>query len=153
MEWTGARKTFPCFDEPSLKATFVVTLWHKTDTGFFSLSNMPVASQQVFRTSHLRVENSLLYKIWLRFKLRDNLLILIVIRLSHNLMRRVTMCVCTPKNMYLGIVSDHLPRCVSGVPNGSSGAELQKSAAKDTDKDTWKREINMVYGCVIGGRP
>ncbi|KAH9429076.1 hypothetical protein MCOR02_010488 [Pyricularia oryzae] len=43
MEPTDARRAFPCFDEPSLKATFAVTLI--ADKKLTCLSNMDVASE------------------------------------------------------------------------------------------------------------
>ncbi|MCJ1395947.1 Aminopeptidase 2 mitochondrial [Xylographa bjoerkii] len=43
MEAIDARKAFPCFDEPALKATFDVTLI--TDLGLTCLSNMDVSLQ------------------------------------------------------------------------------------------------------------
>lgn len=43
MEATDARRSFPCFDEPALKATFTVTL--VADKNLTCLSNMDVASE------------------------------------------------------------------------------------------------------------
>jgi aminopeptidase 2 len=44
MEPTDARRAFPCFDEPALKATFTVTLI--ADKGLTCLGNMDVASEK-----------------------------------------------------------------------------------------------------------
>lgn len=44
LEPTDARKTFPCFDEPQLKAVFNVRLARKSYMK--SLSNMPIISKQ-----------------------------------------------------------------------------------------------------------
>ena len=37
---TNARRAFPCFDEPALKAEFTLTVLRKSD--FIALSNMPI---------------------------------------------------------------------------------------------------------------
>lgn len=42
MEPTHARKSFPCFDEPDLKARFKIRVIH--DASLHSLSNMPILS-------------------------------------------------------------------------------------------------------------
>lgn len=39
---TYARRAFPCFDEPSFKSTFSVTLVRPSNDGYIALSNMPV---------------------------------------------------------------------------------------------------------------
>ena len=47
---TYARRAFPCFDEPSFKSTFTVTLVRPTD-GYIALSNMPVKETSAHQPS------------------------------------------------------------------------------------------------------
>jgi len=42
---TYARRAFPCFDEPSFKSTFTVTLVRPTEGNYIALSNMPVENE------------------------------------------------------------------------------------------------------------
>ncbi|KNZ75425.1 Aminopeptidase 2, mitochondrial [Termitomyces sp. J132] len=46
FEPTDARRTFPCWDEPLLKATFAITMISRADT--VNLSNMPAISEEVY---------------------------------------------------------------------------------------------------------
>ena len=46
LQPTAARRAFPCWDEPLLKATYGITLISRADT--VNLSNMPVASEEEY---------------------------------------------------------------------------------------------------------
>ncbi|KAF8199715.1 leucyl aminopeptidase [Pholiota molesta] len=46
---TSARRAFPCWDEPLLKATFAITLISRADT--VSLSNMPAVSEEIMHST------------------------------------------------------------------------------------------------------
>jgi len=54
---TSARRAFPCWDEPLLKANFSVTMISRADT--VNLSNMPVVSEKVYSTGADSADDSL----------------------------------------------------------------------------------------------
>lgn len=56
LQASGARKLFPCWDKPELKAKFIISVKHPIK--YIALSNMPVQNQQ-------KVENDM---IWTHFK-------------------------------------------------------------------------------------
>jgi aminopeptidase 2 len=55
FEPTAARRAFPCWDEPLLKATFAVTMISHPDT--VNLSNMPVISEKIYEHQTTKVED------------------------------------------------------------------------------------------------
>lgn len=55
FEPTAARRAFPCWDEPLLKATFAVTMISRADT--VNLSNMSITSEEIFEPKTTKVED------------------------------------------------------------------------------------------------
>ncbi|KAI0747687.1 peptidase family M1-domain-containing protein [Daedaleopsis nitida] len=60
FEPTAARRAFPCWDEPLLKATFAVTLVSRANS--VNLSNMPAVSEEVYRPESAEKESWLAKK-------------------------------------------------------------------------------------------
>ncbi|KAI6036643.1 hypothetical protein BKA83DRAFT_4165803 [Pisolithus microcarpus] len=58
FEPTAARRAFPCWDEPLLKATFAITMISHADT--VNLSNMPAISEEVYTAGVTNVEGDAL---------------------------------------------------------------------------------------------
>jgi len=59
---TAARRAFPCWDEPSLKAKFTITMISRMDTT--NLSNMSVASEEAHKQETGNCDDAALAKIF-----------------------------------------------------------------------------------------
>lgn len=59
---TAARRAFPCWDEPALKARFSITMISRVDTT--NLSNMPIASEDVYKPETNNYDDAALAKIF-----------------------------------------------------------------------------------------
>ena len=57
MQATDARRAFPCFDEPNMKATFTVTLGRHRD--MTALSNMPLINTTAMQVIRLCLSKSI----------------------------------------------------------------------------------------------
>ncbi|KAF9246581.1 hypothetical protein BU15DRAFT_39568 [Melanogaster broomeanus] len=62
FEPTAARRAFPCWDEPLLKATFAVTMISRADT--VNLSNMSIASEEVYKPAADKTDDKALAKLF-----------------------------------------------------------------------------------------
>ncbi|KAH7930860.1 hypothetical protein BV22DRAFT_1101563 [Leucogyrophana mollusca] len=62
FEPTAARRAFPCWDEPLLKATFAVTMISRSDT--VNISNMPEISEQLYQPEAIKTKDASLAKLF-----------------------------------------------------------------------------------------
>jgi len=60
LQPTAARRAFPCWDEPLLKATFGITLISRADTT--NLSNMSTVSEEIIMPNHQNFKDDSGYK-------------------------------------------------------------------------------------------
>ncbi|KAH7916009.1 hypothetical protein BJ138DRAFT_763827 [Hygrophoropsis aurantiaca] len=62
FEPTAARRAFPCWDEPLLKATFSVTMISRNDT--VNISNMPAISEEIYQPKSDATDDASLAKLF-----------------------------------------------------------------------------------------
>ncbi|KIJ69473.1 hypothetical protein HYDPIDRAFT_24310 [Hydnomerulius pinastri MD-312] len=69
FEPTAARRAFPCWDEPLLKATFAITMISRADT--VNLSNMNVTSEEVYKPEAAKSYDEALAKLFSSLSTED----------------------------------------------------------------------------------